>query len=208
MSDMAANDESARSRLAEAQQQQKAAADKHRRHQVYAVGDQVMLSTKQLGSYRYKLACRFIGPVTITRVGDAHVTLDLPADMRMHNVVNVDRIKRYMPSVGEWPGRVQSSRPLPVTLNADGSEQWEVEAILGKKEDLEHPIRADGTTDKTKKRVLVVRYLVQWLGYDMDSCSWEPEANLTGCMDLVDDFERRSLSEEDGRRSVMLLCSV
>jgi hypothetical protein len=208
MSDMAANDESARTRLAEAQEQQKTAADKHRRHEEYAVGEQVMLSTKQLKAYRYKLACRFVGPFTITAVGAAHVTLDLPDDMRLHDVVNVDRIKRYVPSVGEWPGRVQASRPPPASVNKDGEGEWEVEAILGKKDDLEYQIRADGTEDRKKKRERVVRYLVQWVGYDMDSCSWEPAANVAGAADLVNDYERRLLAEDDGRRSVMLLCAA
>ena len=67
------------------------------------------------------------------------VTLDLPADMRIHDVVNVDRVKRYTPSVGEWPGRTQHNRPLPVRLAEDGTGEYEVEAILGKKEAMEGP---------------------------------------------------------------------
>ena len=120
MTDMAAHDETARTRLAEAQARQQKAANRHRREEVYAVGDQVMLSTKHLTGYQHKLLCRFIGPFTVIDTVIATVTLDLPPDMRVHDRVNVDRVKRYVPSVGEWPGRTQVNRPLPVRTAADG----------------------------------------------------------------------------------------
>ena len=139
MTDRAAHDETARTRLAEAQARQQKAANRHRRVEVYAMGDQVMLSTKHLAGYQHKLLCRFIGPFTVIDTGTATVTLDLPTDMRVHDRVNVDRVKRYVPSVGEWPGRTQVSRPLPVRTAADGVGEYEVEAILGKRETLETP---------------------------------------------------------------------
>ena len=103
MTDMAANDETARSRLAEAQARQEKAANRHCRQEVYAVGDQVMLSTKHLAGYQHKLLCRFIGPFPVVEVGTATVTLDLPADMKVHDRVNVDKVKRYVASVGSGP---------------------------------------------------------------------------------------------------------
>ena len=206
MTEMAVNDETARSRLAAAQQAQKTAADKHRRAQVYAVGEQVMLSTAHLKSYQHKLACRFVGPFAITAVGTGTVTLDLPADMLIHAVVNVDRVKRYRPSVGEWPGRVQLDRPLAVSVDDNGAPLWEVEAILGKKQDYES---ADGEVvrkkDKTNSR-LVDRYLIQWVGYGMEECSWEPAEGLAGAYDLVRDYERRLAAETRRYASVMMLC--
>jgi hypothetical protein len=207
LSEMAANDETARGMMAEAQAQQQKAANRHRREASYAVGDQVMLSTKHLTGYKHKLACRFIGPFAVVSVGTGSVTLDLPADMRIHDVVNVEKVKRYVPSVGEWPGRVQQSRPLPVRVADDGTEEYEVEAILGKKEELEFP-SADATPvdGRKRKKVMVLRYLVMWKGYSTDDCSWERDINLAGARDLVVDYERRLLAEDSGRPSVMLLC--
>lgn len=208
MTEMAVNDETARSRLADAQVRQEKAANRHgRREEVYVVGEQVMLSAKHLVGYKRKLACRFLGPFTIVDIGTATVTLDLPADMRIHDVVNVEKVKRYVPSVGEWPGRQQLSRPPP-QVSDDGTEQWEVEAILGKKEELEYPPSATNPSvvDKKKRRVMVTRYLVQWLGYCMDDCSWEREASLAGSKDLVIDYERKLAAESSGHPSVMMLC--
>jgi Chromo (CHRromatin Organisation MOdifier) domain len=214
MGEMAANDETARTRLAEAQARQEEAANRHRRHEVYAVGEQVMLNTKHLAGYRYKLACRFIGPFPIVDVGTATVTLELPRDMKVHRRVNVDKVKRYTPSVGEWPGRSQQSRPLPVLVSDDGQKEYEVEAILGKKQELEDPPSpaADDPTftvvagRRKAKKVLVTRYLVQWTGYSMDDCSWERDSQLDGAQELVVDYERRLLAENSGDPSVMLLC--
>jgi len=184
LSDMAANDETARTQMAEAQAQQEKAANRHRREESYAVGDQVMLNTKHLAGYKHKLACRFIGPFAVVAAGIGNVTLDLPADMRIHDVVNVDRVKRYVPSVGEWPGRLQHSRPLPVRVAEDGTGEYEVEALLGKKEGLENPPDDESEAGKRKKEVMVVRYLVLWKGYSMDDCSWERDTNLAGANGL------------------------
>jgi hypothetical protein len=205
MADMAANDETARTRMAEAQAQQEKAANRHRRVEVYVVGDQVMLSAKHLTGYKRKLACRFIGPFAVVGAGPGNVTLDLPPDMRIHDVVNVDRVKRYVPSVGEWPGRTQHSRPLPVRVTEGSSAEYEVEAILGKKEELEFP-SGSVVGDKNRKKTMVIRYLVLWKGYSMDESSWERDANMTGAKDLVIDYERRLQTEESGNSSAMMLC--
>jgi hypothetical protein len=207
LSDMAANDETARGMMVEAQAQQQKAANRHRREASYAVGDQVMLNTKHLTGYKHKLACRFIGPFAVVSVGTGSVTLDLPTDMRIHDVVNVDKVKRYVPSVGEWPGRVQQNRPLPVRVADDGTGEYEVEAILGKKEELEFPAADSAPVGGQKrKKMMVIRYLVMWKGYSTDDCSWERDTNLAGAMDLVVDYERRLLAENSGHPSVMMLC--
>ena len=211
MGEMQANDETARSRMAKAQAAQEKAANRHRREaQVYVVGEQVMMNTSHLSGYQYKLACRFIGPFRVLEVGTGTVRLELPADMKVHDRVNVEKVKRYRPSVGEWPGRSQESRPLPAHVSDDGQEEYEVEAILGRAEKMETPSSDDPSFTVVDgrgkpKKVMVTRYLVQWLGYSTDECSWERAANLKGAQDLVDDYERRVRAEESGRPSVMMV---
>ena len=98
-------------------------------------------------------------------------------------------------------------------VSDDGQAEYEVEAILGKKEELEDPpAPADDDPSftvvarpKKAKKVIVTRYLVQWTGYSMDDCSWETTCSLAGAQDLVLDYERRLQAESTGRPSVMMV---
>jgi hypothetical protein len=100
-----------------------------------------------------------------------------------------------------------------VRVSDDGQGEYEVVAILGKKEELEDPPppSADEPSSsivagrRRAKKVMVTRYLVQWAGYSMDDCSWEPAVNLAGAPDLVVDYERRLAAEATGCPSVMML---
>jgi hypothetical protein len=202
MTDMASHDEAARSRLMEAQRKQKAFADAHRKDEKYAVNDQVFLRTDHIKGYQYKLAGRYIGPFAVTAVGDVTVTLALPDDLRFHDTVHVEKVKRYVPSVGEWSGRVQEDRPLSQSVDEDGEPQYEVESILGRREGMEQAAKGTG------KKEMVVRYLVRWRGYSADESSWEPAANLTGAPDAILDYERRLAGESTGVISVLRLSLV
>jgi hypothetical protein len=202
MTDMASHDEAARSRLMEAQRKQKAFADAHRKDEKYAVNEQVFLRTDHIKGYQYKLAGRYIGPFAVTAVGDVTVTLALPDDLRFHDTVHVEKVKRYVPSVGEWSGRVQEDRPLSQSVDEDGEPQYEVESILGRREGMEQAVKGTG------KKEMVVRYLVRWRGYSADESSWEPAANLTGAPDAILDYERRLAGESTGVISVLRLSLV
>ena len=71
----------------------------------YKVGDLVMLSTKdlkyQMVSRRMeKLMERFIGPYKVKKIVSANVVeLELPSTIRIHPVVNISRIYRYIGQV-------------------------------------------------------------------------------------------------------------
>jgi hypothetical protein len=199
MTGMASHDEIARSRLMDAQLRQKVFADVRRKDEKYAVNDQVFLRTDHISGYKYKLCGRYIGPFAVTAVGEVTVTLALPDDLRFHDTVHVEKVKRYVPSVGEWAGRVQEDRPLAVSVDDDGAPEYEVEAILGKREGLEPAAAGKGKKEK------VVRYLVRWRGYSLDESSWEPLANLAEAPDAVADYERRLAAESAGVVSVIRL---
>jgi len=98
----------------------------------YKVGDLVMLSTKDL-KYQMirrrteKLTERFIGPYKIKKIISMNmVKLELPSTIRIHPVVNVSRIYRYVGQV-EGQRREQST---PVII--EGEKEWEVKKILNK----------------------------------------------------------------------------
>jgi len=71
----------------------------------YKVGDLVMLSTKDLkyqmvGRRTEKLMERFIGPYKVKKIVSLNmVELELPSTIRIHPVVNVSRIHRYIGQV-------------------------------------------------------------------------------------------------------------
>jgi len=100
----------------------------------YKVGDLVMLSTKNL-KYQMvrrrtkKLTERFVGPYKIKEIISLNtVKLELPSTVRIHPVVNVSRIRKYVEQV---EGQ-KKKQPAPVIIK--GEEEWEVERILNKQQ--------------------------------------------------------------------------
>ena len=98
----------------------------------YKVGDLVMLSTKNLkyqmiGRRTEKLTERFVGPYKVKKIVSSNaVELELPNIVKIHPVVNVSRICRY---VGQVEGQ---KKEQPALVIIEGEEEWEVERILNK----------------------------------------------------------------------------
>jgi len=99
----------------------------------YKVEDLVMLSTKNL-KYQMvrrrteKLTERFVGPYKIKEIISLNaVKLELPSTVRIHPVVNVSRIRKY---VGQVEGQ---KKKQPALVIIKGEEEWEVERILNKR---------------------------------------------------------------------------
>ena len=114
----------------------------------YKVGDLVMLSTKDL-KYQMvrrrteKLTERFVGPYRMKKIVSLNaVKLELPSTVKIHSVVNVSRIQKY---VGQVEGQ-RKEQPALVVIK--GEEEWKVEKILNKQQ-----IRGKN------------KYLVQWKGF-------------------------------------------
>jgi len=100
----------------------------------YKVGDLVMLSTKDL-KYQMvrrrteKLMERFVGSYKIKKIISSNaVELELPSTIKIHSVVNVSRIQRY---VGQVEGQ-RKEQPAPVIIKEE--KKWEVEKILNKQQ--------------------------------------------------------------------------
>ena len=151
--------------LGMAQQRQKAYHDQNRRELTLVVGQQVLLSTRNIrwqGPGTPKLMPKWLGPFEVEKaVGPVAYRLNLPANMRIHRVFHVSLLKPY-----RTDGRVQPP-PLPFELE-DGSEWYQVERICMHRE------RKVGKRKQGRRS-----YLVKWLGYGDEHNSWEPESNLT-----------------------------
>jgi len=166
--------EEAKAVLRKAQADMKKYADKKRSDiEEYKVGDLVMLSTKDLkyqmvGKRTEKLTERFVGPYRIKKIILSNaIELELPSTVKIHPVVNVSRICRY---VGQVEGQ-KKEQPLPVII--EGEEEWEVERILNKRQ-----VRGKN------------KYLVCWKGFTAESDTWESRENLKNAKEAIEEFEK------------------
>ena len=115
-----------------------------------------------------KLMERFIGPYKIKKIVLTNVVeLELPSAVRIHPVVNVSRIYRY---IGQVEGQ---KKKQPALVIIEGEEEQKVERILNKQQ-----IRGKD------------KYLVQWKGFIAESDTWEGIENLGNAKEAVEEFER------------------
>ena len=175
--------------LEKAQARMKAYADQSRREVAYAVGQEVLLSTKNLkfkAAGSPKFAPRFVGPFKIISLVGKYsqenpkelevvtaVKLELPPLMRIHPVFHVSLIKPYHPGTGPVP--VQ-----PLAFDHDGAPLWEVEAILSERSHT--PSKRKGRGQPKVRH----EYLVKWKNFGPEHDSWEPESNVKHLQSFTD----------------------
>jgi hypothetical protein len=174
----------ARANIERAQQRQSHYVNQHRRDIKFEVGDTVLLSTEHLklagpDTQVAKFAHRYIGPFTIARkVNDNAYELNLPPTWRMHNVINISRLRPYHDGRQSFPSRPRSdSRPPPDSVDEDGNEVWEVERVL-----------------RQRQRGRRTEYLVKWLGYPDWEATWEPAAHLRTAPEVLERFHAAAAS--------------
>ena len=111
-------------------------------------------------SHRLKLMPRFVGPFKIVkRIGQVAYELELPAQMKVHDVFHVSLLKRY---------HSNGSQPPPPFVYQDNMEEYAVERILAHR---------DIRSGRSKKQ----EFLVKWVGYPSENNTWEPAAGLKNC---------------------------
>ena len=140
----------------------------------YKVGDKVWLSAKDLKLNRpaWKLSERQLGPFEIIKIVSPNaMKLKLPASYKIHDVINVSRLRLYKePSAGQ---RVTPPEPVEV----EGQPEYEVEEVL------------DSRLKKGK-----LEYLVKWSGYTDEYNTWEPVSNLENSKEAIVDFHKENPS--------------
>ena len=145
----------ARRNLAEAKAVQKSYADKLRKEYTFEIGDKVMLDTRWIDAAQgpsSKLNYRAVGPFKVLQVvSPTAVKLQLPAEWRVHPVINISRMRPYFDGEELFPGR----RPREYHTYAEDPKprEWrDIEQIVG--------LRRDG---QTRNKQLLVR----WKGLDV-----------------------------------------
>ena len=131
-----------------------------------------MLSTKDLVFKKRpakKLTERYVKPYKIEKVVSKNaVKLKLPGLMRIHPVVNINRVVKYRKLVKEQ--RVEE----PKLVEVEGVEEWEVEKILNK-----------------RKIRRVEKYLVHQKRFTAENDIQKKKEDLENVKELVDEFEER-----------------
>jgi hypothetical protein len=173
----------AKASLLAARSRQKLFAHERRREVELAEGQNVLLSTinfKLAHPGTRKLLPKWVGPFKVVeRIGKVAYKIELPPNLKMHNVFHVQLLKKYRDN-----GKVQ---PPPPPIEIDDSLGYEVQRVLGHRE-----VKRGKQTRK--------QFLVKWLGYEHEHNTWEPEKHLTHCKGLLADYLANVAASPQGVR--------
>ena len=161
--------------LRSAQARMKKNADLGRRDMEFSIGDEVLLSSKNMqikSKGTRKLMPRFLGPFAVERrIGDLAYQLAIPPSLgKVHPVFHVSLLRLYTASPD------QPLPPMPVLL--DGEVEFEIERVL------DHRDIKVSQLSKRKTR----EFLVKWANYVHESNSWVPAADAQNCQDLIQEY--------------------
>jgi len=161
--------------LKAAQSRQKANYDTRRREVTFSVGEQVLLSTRNMkfkATGKPKFVPRWVGPYTISGVVGPRdevtqdvrqVTacrLDLPKMMKLHPVFHVGLLK-------PWHSDGQPHLGQPLEFDTDGSPTWTAACIMRQKS------RVIKNSSKRREE-----YLIRWAGYGIEQDTWESAKDI------------------------------
>ena len=122
-----------------------------------------------------KLGPQLVGPFKILeRIGRLAYKLELPANMRIHDVISVAHLEPAT-DPAEDPYR-RRRLPAPAVV-IEGEEEYEIEKLLRKRSTR----RGQGWS---------TQYLVRWLGYGPEADTWELERELLRhAKEIVEEYE-------------------
>ena len=130
----------------------------------YQIGDQVLLSTRNIRFHNYlqKLQRQFVGPFEIIRkISRAAYEIKLPDTWSIHLVFHVSLLKPWRKLTWGSPVDLQ-----PVDIEPAAKPTYEVERILRWR-------KVQIGRKKTRE------FLVTWHGYPLEEAMWIPESNFS-----------------------------
>ena len=120
----------------------------------------------------HKLAERQLRPFEIVKIISPNaVKLKLPTSFKIHDVINVSRVRPYKPPVAG-----QCITP-PEVIEVEGIPEYEVEEVF------------DSRLKKGK-----LENLVKWSGYTDDHNTWKSESNLINLKEAINNFHKSNPS--------------
>jgi hypothetical protein len=134
----------------------------------FKVGDLVLLSAKDIKIHQksLKLSLKQLGPFKVLeRISNLDYQLELPAWLKIHNVIHVNRL-------APWKDNGLNKPPPPEPEVVDGKKVYEVKEILD---------------SRFYRRQF--QYLVKWVGYPGED-TWEPLANVKGAKAAIAKFHK------------------
>ena len=161
----------ARETLQAAQARQKKQADRKRREPDFGVGDFVYVARKgwQTDRPSPKLDLQAAGPFKILEQVGHSYRLELPAHVKIHDVLHADRLRKA--PMNPLPGQDETPEP-PVTI--EGQEEWEVRGIRASR------------VFRNK-----LQYRADWKGYDADEAFYDAEG-FKGCPHKLRQFHSQN----------------
>ena len=113
-----------------------------------------------------------LGPFEIIKVVSPNaVKLKLPTSFKIHDIINVLRVRPYKPPV------IGQCVTPPEAVEVKGTPEYEVEEVLN---------------SRLKRGKL--ECLVKWSGYTNDYNTWEPESNLDNSKEMIKNFHKSNPS--------------
>ncbi|TPX44714.1 hypothetical protein SeMB42_g04246 [Synchytrium endobioticum] len=146
--------------LEKARERYKEAADQYRIKELqYSIGDEVLLSTKNIRTERptKKLDYKWIGPYLVKKkINEVAYEIELPSNVRIHNVFHVSLLKKYI-----RPKDPARQLPKAPPLRITEEEGYVIKDIKD-----------------VRRRGKGWEYLVIWEGYSEADNTWEPRKSL------------------------------
>ena len=159
--------------LAKSQEYQARHYNKSHLDVTYKVGQLVWLKVKNITMERplRKLDWQRYGPFWIVKkIGNVAYQLNLPEELRIHDVFHVSLLRDHKPRAGE-----DTPEPEPLRLAEDpAKKEWEVEAIT-----------ASQIVDSLEGKP-VLQYQIVWK--ESSEITWEPADNVRNSKRLVKKF--------------------
>ena len=173
--------ERAQAHLAKSQERQAHQANKRRTDLEFQVGDQILLSRRNLR--HGKLDAVWLGPYPIIqRISSTAYRLELPADMWMHPVFHASLLKPYKgepptatPSPNSFTTKAPTSTTPDLSANGQPTSEFQAEAILKR--------RRRKIGDRT-----VEEFLIKWRDRGNQDNLWMPVEDVD--QGLLTNFRR------------------